>query len=65
MHVSLMVSGQRRDRDGPLSSSRGAWLCTVSTTGSRGQGDRGHTGGPEFKGQGARKTQELMKKGQK
>lgn len=36
MDVSLMVSGQRRDKDGPLSSSRGAWLCTVSTTGSRG-----------------------------
>lgn len=58
MHVSLMVSGQRRDRDGPLSSSRGAWLCTVSTTGSRGQGDRGHTGGPEFKDKEDKETYE-------
>lgn len=69
MHVSLMVSGQRRDRDGPLSSSSGAWLCTVSTGGQQRAGATGDTRGDGeergSKDQRARKTQELMKKEQR
>lgn len=46
MQVSLMVSWQRRDRGGPLSSSSWALLWTVSTTegGGGAEGDRGQGG---------------------
>lgn len=70
MQVSLMVSWQRRDRGGPLSSSSWALLWTVSTTeggggaeGSKVRGFRGREPGTQMWGRGGREKKKERRQG--